>query len=54
MFNKTRLQIIFASMAIFAAVSTANAADTLKMEVYNPGEKVSSQYRRKLSAAKLK
>ncbi|WP_145590492.1 MBL fold metallo-hydrolase [Yersinia aleksiciae] len=39
MFNKTRLQIIFASMAIFAAVSTANATDTLKMEVYNPGEK---------------
>ncbi|MBS0056393.1 MBL fold metallo-hydrolase [Yersinia sp. Marseille-Q3913] len=39
MFNKTRLQTIFAGMAIFAAVSTANAADTLKMEVYNPGEK---------------
>ncbi|CFQ33755.1 MULTISPECIES: MBL fold metallo-hydrolase [Yersinia] len=39
MLNKKLLQMTLASMAIFAMVSTANAADTLKMEVYNPGEK---------------
>ncbi len=39
MFKKTLLQISFASMAIFAAASTAHAATPLKMEVYNPGEK---------------
>lgn len=39
MFKKTLLQISFASMAIFAAASTAQAATPLKMEVYNPGEK---------------
>lgn len=39
MFKKTLLQISFASMAIFAAASTAHAATPLKMEIYNPGEK---------------
>ncbi|CNL00382.1 MBL fold metallo-hydrolase [Yersinia aldovae] len=39
MFNKTLLQMTFAGLATFAAVSTASAAEPLKMEVYNPGEK---------------
>ncbi|CNH79545.1 metallo-beta-lactamase superfamily protein PA0057 [Yersinia kristensenii] len=39
MLNKTLLQMAFAGLTTFAAVSTANAAEQLKMEVYNPGEK---------------
>ncbi|EMJ3187147.1 TPA: MBL fold metallo-hydrolase [Yersinia enterocolitica] len=39
MLNKTLLQMAFASLTTFAAVSTAHAAEQLKMEVYNPGEK---------------
>ncbi|CNH62391.1 metallo-beta-lactamase superfamily protein PA0057 [Yersinia thracica] len=39
MLNKTLLQIAFAGLTTFAAVLTANAAEQLKMEVYNPGEK---------------
>ncbi|EKN4692042.1 MBL fold metallo-hydrolase [Yersinia ruckeri] len=39
MFTKTLLQMTLASVATFGAVSTAIAADPLKMEVYNPGEK---------------
>lgn len=39
MLTKTLLQMTFAGLATFAAISTANAADQLKMEVYNPGEK---------------
>lgn len=39
MFTKTLLQMTFAGLATFAAVSTASAAEQLKMEVYNPGEK---------------
>ncbi|CNE85078.1 MBL fold metallo-hydrolase [Yersinia nurmii] len=39
MFTKTLLQMTFASIATFGAVSTAVAAEPLKMEVYNPGEK---------------
>ncbi|CNI12479.1 metallo-beta-lactamase superfamily protein PA0057 [Yersinia aldovae] len=39
MFNKTLLTMTFAGLATFAAVSTASAAEPLKMEVYNPGEK---------------
>ncbi|MGE4801756.1 MBL fold metallo-hydrolase [Yersinia hibernica] len=37
--NKTLLPVAFASLTAFAAISTANAAEQLKMEVYNPGEK---------------
>ncbi|CQH44341.1 TPA: MBL fold metallo-hydrolase [Yersinia enterocolitica] len=39
MLNKTLLQMAFAGLTTFAAVSTAHAAEQLKMEVYNPGEK---------------
>lgn len=39
MFNKTLLQMTFAGLATFAAVANASAAEQLKMEVYNPGEK---------------
>ncbi|CNG49995.1 MBL fold metallo-hydrolase [Yersinia enterocolitica] len=39
MLNKTLLQMAFAGMTTFAAVSIAHAAEQLKMEVYNPGEK---------------
>ena len=39
MFTKTLLQMTFAGLATFSAVSTASAAEQLKMEVYNPGEK---------------
>ncbi|EKN6079201.1 MBL fold metallo-hydrolase [Yersinia enterocolitica] len=39
MLNKTLLQMAFASLTTFAAVSTAHAAEQLKMEVSNPGEK---------------
>ncbi|ELI6453244.1 MBL fold metallo-hydrolase [Yersinia ruckeri] len=39
MFTKTLLQMTLASVATFGAVSTAIAAEPLKMEVYNPGEK---------------
>ncbi|AHM72341.1 MBL fold metallo-hydrolase [Yersinia hibernica] len=39
MLNKTLLPMAFASLTAFAAISTANAAEQLKMEVYNPGEK---------------
>ncbi|MBW5851934.1 MBL fold metallo-hydrolase [Yersinia enterocolitica] len=39
MLNKTLLQIAFAGLTTFAAVSIAHAAEQLKMEVYNPGEK---------------
>ncbi|EMU6156717.1 MBL fold metallo-hydrolase [Yersinia enterocolitica] len=39
MLNKTLLQMAFASLTTFAAVSIAHAAEQLKMEVYNPGEK---------------
>ncbi|MGE4819119.1 MBL fold metallo-hydrolase [Yersinia enterocolitica] len=39
MLNKTLLQMAFAGLTTFAAVSIAHAAEQLKMEVYNPGEK---------------
>ncbi|HHL2501289.1 TPA: MBL fold metallo-hydrolase [Yersinia enterocolitica] len=39
MLNRTLLQMAFAGLTTFAAVSTAHAAEQLKMEVYNPGEK---------------
>lgn len=39
MLNKTLLQVAFAGLTTFAAVSTAHAAEQLKMEVYNPGAK---------------
>ena len=39
MFNKTLLQMTFAGLATFTAVANASAAEQLKMEVYNPGEK---------------
>ncbi|EKN4688438.1 MBL fold metallo-hydrolase [Yersinia ruckeri] len=39
MFTKTLLQMTLASVATFGTVSTAIAAEPLKMEVYNPGEK---------------
>ncbi|CNH51714.1 MBL fold metallo-hydrolase [Yersinia pekkanenii] len=39
MSNKSLLQMSFASLVILSAASTANAAEPLKMEVYNPGEK---------------
>ncbi|MBW5812397.1 MBL fold metallo-hydrolase [Yersinia kristensenii] len=39
MLNKTLLQMAFAGLTTFAAISTASAAEQLKMEVYNPGEK---------------
>ncbi|MGK4441322.1 MBL fold metallo-hydrolase [Yersinia proxima] len=39
MLNKTLLQMAFAGLTTFAAISTVHAAEQLKMEVYNPGEK---------------
>lgn len=39
MLNKTLLQVAFAGLTTFAAVSTTHAAEQLKMEVYNPGAK---------------
>ena len=39
MLNKTLLQMAFAGLTTFAAISTAHAAEQLKMEIYNPGEK---------------
>ncbi|HGK4850479.1 TPA: MBL fold metallo-hydrolase [Yersinia enterocolitica] len=39
MLNKTLLQMAFGGLTTFAAVSIAHAAEQLKMEVYNPGEK---------------
>lgn len=39
MLNKTLLQMAFAGLTTFAAISTASAAEQLKMEVYNPGRK---------------
>ncbi|MGT3210603.1 MBL fold metallo-hydrolase [Yersinia enterocolitica] len=39
MLNKTLLQMAFAGLTTFAAVPIAHAAEQLKMEVYNPGEK---------------
>lgn len=39
MLNKTLLPMAFAGLTAFAAISTANAAEQLKMEVYNPGQK---------------
>ncbi|HHY6941009.1 MBL fold metallo-hydrolase [Yersinia enterocolitica] len=39
MLNKTLLQMAFAGLTTFAAVSIAHAAEQLKMKVYNPGEK---------------
>lgn len=54
MLNKTLLQMAFAGLTTFAAVSTAHAAEQLKIEVYNPGEKASSRYHLKLLAVKQK
>ncbi|WP_227731729.1 MBL fold metallo-hydrolase [Yersinia proxima] len=39
MLNKTLLQMAFAGLTTFAAISTVHVAEQLKMEVYNPGEK---------------
>ena len=39
MLNKTLLPMAFAGLTTFAAASTAHAAEQLKMDVYNPGEK---------------
>ncbi|CQJ49867.1 MBL fold metallo-hydrolase [Yersinia rohdei] len=39
MFTKTLFNMAFVGLTTLAAVSTANAAEQLKMEVYNPGEK---------------
>lgn len=39
MLNKTLLPMAFAGLTTFASISTAHAAEQLKMDVYNPGEK---------------
>ncbi len=52
MLNKMLLQITFASLVTASAIATAATTEPLKMEVYNPGEKVSSQCLLKLSVEK--
>lgn len=54
MLNKMLLQITFASLVTASAIATAATTEPLKMEVYNPGEKVSSQCLLKLSVEKTK
>lgn len=39
MLNKTLLLMAFSGLTTFASISTAHAAEQLKMDVYNPGEK---------------
>lgn len=52
MFKKSLIALTLTGVA---AISTyANAADTLTMEVYNPGEKACSRSLLKSSAARMK